>query len=39
MKALVLQEYNKFSYEDVAVPEIGAQDVLIQPASIMPPAS
>ncbi len=30
MKALVLKEYNKFSYEDVAVPEIGAQDVLIR---------
>jgi len=30
MKALVLKEYNKISYEDVAVPEIGAQDVLIR---------
>ena len=30
MKALVLEEYNKFSYEDVPQPEIGAQDVLIR---------
>ena len=29
MKALVLKEYNHFSYEDVALPEIGTDDVLI----------
>lgn len=30
MKALVLKEYNQFSYEDVPVPEIGDEDVLIR---------
>ena len=30
MKALVLKEYNQFSYEDVALPEIGDDDVLIR---------
>jgi len=30
MKALVLKEYNRLSYEEVARPEIGAEDVLIQ---------
>ena len=30
MKALVLKEYNQFSYEDVPMPEIGADDVLIR---------
>ena len=30
MKALVLTEYNKFSFEDVPLPEIGPQDVLIR---------
>lgn len=30
MKALVLKEYNKFSYEDVPLPEIGEDDVLIR---------
>ena len=30
MKALVLTEYNKFSYEDVPMPEIGPADVLIR---------
>jgi L-iditol 2-dehydrogenase len=29
MKALVLQEYKKFSLDDVPAPEIGAEDVLI----------
>ncbi len=30
MKALVLKEYNRFSVEDVPVPEIGPMDVLIR---------
>jgi len=30
VKALVLKEYNQFSYEDVALPEIGDDDVLIR---------
>ena len=30
MKALVLKEYHKFSYEDVPVPAIGSEDVLIE---------
>ena len=30
MKALVLKEYNQFSCEDVPVPEIGADEVLIR---------
>ena len=30
MKALVLKEYKQFSYEDVPVPEIGEDDVLIR---------
>ena len=30
MKALVLKEYKHFSYEDVALPEIGPDDVLIE---------
>ena len=30
MKALVLKEYNRLSYEEVARPEIGAEDVLVQ---------
>jgi len=30
MKALVLKEYNRFVYEDVPVPEIGPDDVLIE---------
>ncbi|MDR1709217.1 MAG: galactitol-1-phosphate 5-dehydrogenase [Candidatus Accumulibacter sp.] len=30
MKALVLKEYNQFSFEDVPEPEIGADDVLIR---------
>ena len=30
MKALVLTEYNEFSYEDVPMPEIGPADVLIR---------
>ena len=30
MKALVLKEYKRFSYEDVPVPEIGPEDVLIR---------
>jgi L-iditol 2-dehydrogenase len=30
VKALVLKEYNHFSYEDVALPEVGTDDVLIQ---------
>ncbi|WP_153111386.1 galactitol-1-phosphate 5-dehydrogenase [Propionivibrio limicola] len=30
MKALVLKEYSKFSYEDVPMPEIGAGEVLIR---------
>lgn len=30
MKALVLKEYNHFSYEDVPMPEIGPDDVLIE---------
>ena len=30
MKALMLQAYNSFTYEDVPVPEIGERDVLIQ---------
>jgi len=30
MKALVLEEYNRFEYTDVAQPEMGAEDVLIQ---------
>lgn len=29
MKALVLREYNCFSYEDVPVPEIGPEEVLV----------
>ena len=29
MKALVLQEYNRFSYEEVADPEWGAEEVLV----------
>ncbi len=29
MKALVLKEYRKFSYEDVPVPEFGPEDVLV----------
>src|SRR5208283_2297898 len=29
MKALTLREYKKFSYEDVAVPEVGPDDVLV----------
>jgi L-iditol 2-dehydrogenase len=30
MKALVLEEYNKFVYKDMPVPEIGAKEVLIE---------
>ena len=30
MKALVLKEYNRFSYEDVPVPQYGSEDVLIK---------
>lgn len=30
MKALVLKEYNKFSYEDVPEPEYGPDDLLVQ---------
>ena len=30
MKALVLKEYNRFSHEDVPVPDIGPEDVLIR---------
>jgi L-iditol 2-dehydrogenase len=30
MKALVLKEYNHFEYEDVPMPEIGENDVLIE---------
>jgi L-iditol 2-dehydrogenase len=30
MKALVLTEYNKFSLEDVPLPEIGPEDVLVR---------
>ena len=30
MKALVLKEYNQFSYEDVDLPEVGDDDVLIR---------
>ena len=30
MKALVLKAYNTFSFEDVPLPEIGPQDVLIR---------
>lgn len=30
MKALLLKQYNEFSYEDVAEPQIGPDDVLIQ---------
>lgn len=30
MKALVLEKYNKFEYKDVAEPEVGADEVLIQ---------
>jgi L-iditol 2-dehydrogenase len=30
MKALVLKEYNTFSFEDVPLPEIGPEDVLIR---------
>ena len=30
MKALVLKEYNKFSYEDVPMPQVGPEDVLIR---------
>lgn len=30
MKALVLKEYNKFSYEDVPEPEYGSDDLLVQ---------
>ena len=30
MKALVLKEYKHFSYEDVALPEVGPDDVLIE---------
>ena len=29
MKALVLKEYNRFVFEDAAMPEIGVEDVLI----------
>src|ERR1700685_1689903 len=29
MKALVLKEYRKFSYEDVPLPQFGPEDVLI----------
>ena len=36
MKALVLKEYNHFSYEDVALPEIGTDDVLISEATYPP---
>lgn len=30
MKALVLREYNRFEYEEVPMPEIGPEDVLIE---------
>lgn len=30
MKALVLKEYNHFGYEDVPVPEIGLNDILVE---------
>lgn len=30
MKALVLKDYKNFSYEDVPLPEVGPDDVLIQ---------
>ena len=30
MKVLMLKEYNHFSYEDMADPEIGAEDVLVR---------
>lgn len=30
MKALVLKEYNKFSYEEVPLPEVGPEDVLVR---------
>jgi len=30
LKALVLKEYKHFSYEDVALPEVGPEDVLIE---------
>ena len=30
MKALVLKEYNRFSYEDVPLPDIGADEVLVR---------
>lgn len=30
MKALVLKEYNQFSYEDVSEPKYGADDLLVQ---------
>src|SRR5512146_3115434 len=30
MKALVLCEYNQFSYDDVPAPEVGPTDVLIE---------
>ena len=30
MKALILNEYNKFDYEEMATPEVGPDDVLIQ---------
>ncbi len=30
MKALVLKEYNRFAFEDVPVPHVGAEDVLIR---------
>ena len=30
MKALVLQEYNRFEYTEVPDPQVGPEDVLIQ---------
>lgn len=30
MKALILKEYNTFVYEDVPMPQLGAQDVMVQ---------
>lgn len=30
MKALILKEYMQFTYEDVPIPELGPQDVLVQ---------
>jgi L-iditol 2-dehydrogenase len=30
MKALILKEYNQFAYEDIPLPELGLEDVLVQ---------